>query len=689
MNNMTTKKPDVGNFVEGVITTTAKGFGFVSVGEDSPRENDIKVEAGFLNTALPRDRVKVRLNAKISDMQQTGEVVEILARNKITFVGTVEDENGVTFLIPQDTRIYVDFLIPNPIMPATASSNPSGADRRWQAVPHNQKLRGKKALVRLIDWTDPKKSPTAEIIEILGDAGDNETEIRAIVLDKGLQMELPEKIHREADALKKSASEFISKEIKKRRDFRSVTTFTIDPADAKDFDDAISIQTLPSGEIEIGVHIADVSAYVKPHSAIDEEARVRATSIYLVDRVIPMFPEVLSNDICSLNEKEDKLVFSAVFTFSPDTDTNPNSKVVVKDSWFGRGIINSAKRFTYENAQEVLDNGKGLFYDEIHTLNTIAKKLAKQDKEEGAISFEHDEVRFELDANKKPVRVYTKKFQDTNKLVEMFMLLANKKVAEFVSSKLGNVQGKTAHPEHEGDLFVYRVHDEPKPERLAELAKFVAGLGYKLPLKEGRVSSTDINKFLEQIKGKPEETMLNTATVRTMAKAIYSTRNIGHYGLAYEHYTHFTSPIRRYPDVMVHRILAHFLSNEKVTNEEMNEYRSLATHSSEMEKLAADAERASIKFKQAEYMSERVGKEFNGIISGVAEWGVFVEEEETKCEGLIRISDLGNDYYIFERDKYRIIGKQSHEKFTLGDKLKFRVKAVDLEKKSIDYELVK
>ncbi|HBB44468.1 MAG: Ribonuclease R [Parcubacteria group bacterium GW2011_GWA1_44_13] len=666
---MNTEKARAGNYVEGVITTTAKGFGFVSVGEDSPRENDIKVEAGFLNTALPRDRVKVRLNAKIGDMQQTGEVVEILARNKITFVGTVDEEKGATFLIPQDTRIYVDFLIPNP--------------------PHDQKLRGKKALVRLMDWTDSKKSPTAEIIEILGDAGDNETEIRAIVLDKGLQMELPEKIHREADALKKTAPEFITEEAKKRRDFRNVPTFTIDPADAKDFDDAISIQTLPSGEIEIGVHIADVSAYVKPHSAIDEEARVRATSIYLVDRVIPMFPEVLSNDLCSLNEKEDKLVFSAVFTFAPDTATNPISKVVVKDSWFGRGIINSAKRFTYENAQEVLDNGKGLFYDELHTLNTIAKKLAKQDKEEGAISFEHEEVRFELDANKKPIRVYTKTFQDTNKLVEMFMLLANKKVAEYVSSKLSNVQGKTAHPEHEGDLFVYRVHDEPKPERLAELAKFVAGLGYKLPLKEGRVSSTDINKFLEQIKGKPEETMLNTATVRTMAKAIYSTRNIGHYGLAYEHYTHFTSPIRRYPDVMVHRILAHFLSNEKVTNEEMNEYRSLAVHSSEMEKLASDAERASIKFKQAEYMSERVGKEFTGIISGVAEWGVFVEEEETKCEGLIRISDLGNDYYIFEREKYRIVGKQSHEKFTLGDKLNFRVKAVDLEKKSIDYELVK
>ena len=672
---MTTQKTSAGNFVEGVITTTGKGLGFVSLGEDSPRENDIRIEAGFLGTAMPKDRVKVRLNAELASshprreqevMQQTGEVVEILARAKTTFVGTIE-EDGATYLIPQDTRIYVDFLIPSP--------------------PQGEKLHGKKALVRLSEWNDPKKNPTAEIIEVLGDAGDNETEIRAIVLDKGLQMELPDEIHREAEALKKNAPALIAEEAKTRRDFRGVTTFTIDPADAKDFDDALSIQTLPNGDIEIGVHIADVSAYVKPHAEIDEEARRRATSIYLVDRVIPMFPEVLSNDLCSLNEKEDKLVFSAVFTFAPDTASDQKTKVVVKDEWFGRAIINSNKRFTYEEAQEVLDNGAGLFYDELHTLNVIAKKIVKQDKDAGAISFEHEEVRFELDENKKPIRVYTKTFQDTNKLVEAFMLLANKKVAEFVSKKLGEGSRKAAHPDHEGDLFVYRVHDEPKPERLAELAKFVAGLGYKLPLKEGRVSSHDINKLLEQIKGKPEETMLNTATIRTMAKAIYSTHNIGHYGLAFEHYTHFTSPIRRYPDVMVHRILAHFLADEKVTKGEMEEYRKLTMHSSEMEKLASDAERASIKFKQAEYMSERVGKEYNGTISGVAEWGIFVEEDETKCEGLIRISDLGNDYYIFEKEKYRIVGKQTRTLYTLGDKLKIRVKAVDLERKSIDYEL--
>lgn len=656
-----------GNYIEGVITTTGKGLGFVSIGEDSPRENDIRIEAGLLGTALPKDRVKVRLNAKSGDMQQTGEVVEILARAKNTFVGTIE-EDGAVFLVPQDTRIYVDFLVPNP--------------------PHDQKLHGKKVLVRLSEWTDPKKNPTAEIIEILGNAGDNETEIRAIVLDKGLQMELPDVIHREADELKKNAPKFIEEEAKKRRDFRGVPTFTIDPADAKDFDDAISIQTLPDGDIEVGVHIADVSAYVKPHAAIDEEARRRATSIYLVDRVIPMFPEVLSNDLCSLNEKEDKLVFSAVFTFAPNVASEPKEKVIVKNSWFGRSIINSNKRFTYENAQEILDNGTGLFYDELNTLNIIAKKLVKQNKAEGAISFEHEEVRFVLDENKKPISVYKKAFQDTNKLVEEFMLLANKKVAEFVSDILEQGE-KGKHGKHEGDLFVYRVHDEPKPERLEDLRRFLASVGYNLPIREGRVSPHDLNALLDKIKGKPEEMMLSTATIRTMAKAIYTTSNIGHYGLAFENYTHFTSPIRRYPDVMVHRLLAHYLADEKVTKEEMQEYKSLSAHSSEMEKLAADAERASIKFKQAEYMSERVGMEFNGTISGVAEWGVFVEENETKCEGLIRISDLGNDYYTFERENYRIVGKTSKQKFTLGDKLKIRVKAVDIEKKSIDYELVK
>lgn len=659
------------NYVEGVISTTGKGLGFVSTSPESPREENIRIEAGLLKTALPGDRVKVLLHSKVPNMQQTGEVAEVLERARTRFVGTI-DQNGLstqaggTYLVPQDNRIYVDFLIPTP-----------------PADPINKK----KVLVELLEWTDPKKNPTAKVIEIIGTAGENETEIRAIVLEKGLKLELPEQIEKEAHVLKKTAPDFIANEAAKRRDFRGVTTFTIDPADAKDFDDAISLQTLPNGDVEIGVHIADVSAYVRPHTAIDEEARSRATSIYLVDRVIPMFPEVLSNDLCSLNQGEDKLVFSAVFTFASNTATDPKIKAVVKDSWFGRAIIHSDKRFTYEEAQGVLDKGAGIFHDELLTLNTIAKKLAKQGREEGAISFEHDEVRFELDEHKRPIRVYKKVMQDTNKLVEQYMLLANKKVAEFVSEILSDKK-KGAHAGHESDLFVYRVHDEPNPERLEELRRFLASVGYQLPVENGRVSPHNLNALLDKIKGKPEEMMLSTATIRTMAKAIYSTANIGHYGLAFEHYTHFTSPIRRYPDVMVHRLLAHYLAHEEVKKEEMEEYRSLTVHSSEMEKLAADAERASIKFKQAEYMSERIGKTFSGVISGVAEWGIFVEEEETKCEGLVRMNDLGDDYYIFEKENYRIIGKNTRKRYTLGDKVKIRVKAVDLEKKSIDYELV-
>ncbi len=664
-------------YVEGVITTTNKGLGFVSVGDDSPRENNIRIEAGFLKTALPKDRVKVLLHAQKLGMQQTGEIVEILARARTTFVGTIE-EDATTFCVPQDTRIYIDFLIPNP--------------------PHGEKLNGKKVLIRLTHWDDPKKNPEGEIIEVIGNVGENETEIRALVLERGLALELPEKINEEAKILKQNAPAFILEESKKRRDFRGVATCTIDPVDAKDFDDAISVQTLTNGDIEIGVHIADVSAYIKPHTTIDEEARDRATSVYLVDRVIPMFPEILSNNLCSLVQDEDKLVFSAVFTFSPDVlDLAKGTGVPIKDIWFGRSIILSKKRFAYEEAQKVLDTGTGVFYKELAILNTIAKKLTEERRKAGAISFEHEEVGFILDEKKKPVRVYKKIFQDTNKLVEEFMLLANKEVAKFVSNKITGGQEKNKlikqevmYKNQEDDIFVYRIHDEPKPERLTELNRFISSLGYKLYLnEEGRASSSNVNKLLDHAKGKPEEELLSTITIRTMAKAIYSINNIGHYGLAFPFYTHFTSPIRRYPDVMVHRLLAHYLDLEKISKAEMHEYIKLCAHSSEMEKTAADAERTSIKFKQAEYMQERIGKEFDGTISNVAEFGIFVEEIETKCEGLIRMSELGNDFFIFEKDNYRIVGKNTKITYALTDKVRIRVKAVNMEQKSIDYELVK
>lgn len=648
------------HYLEGVISTTTKGIGFVSIAPDSPRENDIRIEAGFLNTALHKDRVKILLHAPVPNTQQTGEVVEILARAKTTFVGTLEKDGNDVFLVPQDTHVYVDIRVTEGNIPADAI--------------------GSKALVRLKDWSDPKKNPAGELVEIIGPAGSNETEIRAIVLDKGLSLGLPEEIEREAHDIKKNAPALFANEIAKRRDFRKVTTFTIDPADAKDFDDALSVEELPDGSIEIGVHIADVSAYIRPHTPIDNEARERATSIYLVDRVIPMLPEVLSNDLCSLNEREDKLTFSAVFTFPREAYTDPKKPATHTKEWFGRTVINSDKRFTYEGAQKVLDDGKGEFHHELEILYTLAKKIEAEKQAAGAISFSHDEVKFVLDENKKPIGVYRKPIQDTNKLIEEFMLLANKKVAEFVSKKI--------EKDDKEKLFVYRIHDEPDPERLGTLATFLGRLGYKLPIQNGRIASTEINKLLAKIKGKPEEAMIHTATIRTMAKAIYSTNNIGHYGLAFKFYAHFTSPIRRYPDVMVHRLLAHYLADEQVTKEEMKEYRSLCLHSSEMEKLAADAERASIKFKQAEYMSERIGQTFDGTISSVAEWGVFVEENETKCEGLVRVADLGQDFFIFEKENYRMIGKKTRKRYTLGDRVRIRVKAVDLVRKSIDYELV-
>lgn len=647
-------------YVEGIITTTSKGLGFVSLGEEMPREEDIRIEAGSLNTALPKDRVKVLLYPRTPNTQQTGEVVEILERAKMSFVGTLEKEGEAYYLVPQDNRVYVDIFIPTSNVPADAQ--------------------GKKALVTITHWSDPKKNPSGEIIEIIGPAGDNETEIRSIVLDKGLKLELPEEIEREAHTIKAGAGALITKEIKKRRDLRTTTTFTIDPADAKDFDDALSVRELENGDIEIGVHIADVSAYVKPHMAIDEEARRRATSIYLVDRVIPMLPEVLSNDLCSLNQGEDKLTFSAIFTFPAEAFSNPKKPVEPASEWFGRTIINSNKRFTYEEAQGVIDAKSGAFYHELNILNTIAKKLEDQNIAAGKLTFDHDEVKFVLDERKKPIGVYRKKTIDTNKLVEEFMLLANKKVAEFVAKKV--------EKDDTAGLFVYRIHDEPDPERLTALSEFLRRIGYKLPVREGKISSKEINKLLAEVKGKPEESMIQTATIRTMAKAIYSTANIGHYGLAFDFYAHFTSPIRRYPDVMVHRILEHYLGGEHASREELAEYRSLSAHSSEMEKLAGEAERMSIKYKQAEYMQERIGQTFDGVISGVAEFGIFVEENETKCEGIVRLTDLGNDYYIFERENYRVIGKNTRKRYTLGDKMRIRVKAVDLERKSIDYEFV-
>ena len=631
--------------VEGTIRVSAKGVGYVEV---EGMKEDIEIAPRYLGTALDKDRVKIVLLGKSQSARQGGEVTQILFRNKTKFIGVIDREGGSFFLQPDDFKMYRTILIPK--------QNLHGATN------------GDKVFVEMQTWTDQEKEPIGEVIKILGKPGVHDVEMQAIVLERGFDTSFPPEVLRLAEEI---SSEVRDEEIAKRRDMRKTLTFTIDPKDAKDFDDALSWKKHINGDIEVGVHIADVSHYVTPGTELDKDALARGTSIYLVDRTIPMLPERISNGICSLVPDQDRLTFSAIFTM--------NKQGEVKKEWFGKTIIHSQKRFTYEEAQGVIDTQKGPCLDALLSLNALAKTIRKRRIDAGAIAFESEEVRFELDENGKPLRVYKKVMQDTNKLIEEFMLLANKHVATLIAEKDKRAES----------VFVYRVHDAPNEERMQDLRDFLHGIGYDLKLdKFGQITSHNINKMLEDVRGHAEEAMIQIATIRSMAKAVYTTKNIGHFGLGFEFYTHFTSPIRRYPDLMVHRLLQSYLEGKPIAKKKLEEQEHLARYCSQMEVDAAEAERASIKYKQCEYFAERIGLELAGSISGVTEWGIYVEDPETKAEGMVHVKDIPNDFYFFEEKNYRLVGKTHGKTFRLGDKVRVKIATVDLKKKLIGMKLL-
>jgi ribonuclease R len=639
----------IGMKVTGKITTIRKGMGFVP--DPSDEENDIVIENEKLNFALNGDTVEVVVLSK--KPEKIGEVVKVLERGRATFVGTVEEREGKMGIVPDDKKMYIDFML-SPI--------------------ESKKVKvGDKVQVSLGEWTDPHKNPFGNILRVIGQKGNNNAEMESIVLEKGFEYDYPRAVEEEAEIIGKNKQEIIDSEIPNRRDVRDTLTFTIDPFDAKDFDDAISFKELGGGKYEIGVHIADVSHYVQVGTSLDKEALKRGTSIYLVDRTIPMLPEVLSNDVCSLNPHEDKLSFSAIFII--------NDKAEILERWFGRTVMNSDHRFTYESAQESLDTKTGQYFKELDKLNTIAKILQREKFNAGAIEFEQEEIKFKLDQDGKPVGVYKKARLDTHKLVEEYMLLANREVAKFIFDNIKKKGKKDTGA-------IYRIHDLPDKERMMDLSNFVKALGYTLKTKDGVVTAHDIKKLLKEIEPTPHQALISTAMIRSMQKAVYSTRNIGHFGLAFEYYTHFTSPIRRYPDLLVHRILDKHLKHQPFGDRDIVEFQKIAEQSTAREIDAAEAERASKKLKQVEYMSDKIGQVFDGTISGVTEWGIYIEELETKSEGMIKLRDLGSDFYQFDKKTYSIIGQKTKKKFTLGDKIKFKVAGADLDRKTLDFLMV-
>ena len=610
-------------------------------------ESDIYVDQRHTNHALNGDIVKVVIIRKKKNGNPEGEIVDIVKRSDNKYVGRVEITRNHAFVRVDSRKMPVDIFLYTKDSPVKD---------------------GDKVVVRITGWAKEMKSPTGEIIDILGPAGDNDTEMHAILAEYNLPYVYPKEVEEAADRI---PSEIPKAEYSKRKDFRGVTTFTIDPFDAKDFDDALSIRKIGDDMWEIGVHIADVTYYVKENTIIEEEGRERATSVYLVDRTIPMLPEKLSNDLCSLRPNEEKLCYSAVFEM--------DSALTIHKQWLGRTVIYSDRRFTYEEAQQIIETGKGDFAEEILTLNTMAQKMRKERFRNGAITFEREEAKFNLDENGKPLGVYFKEMKESNQLIEEFMLLANRRVAEFVGKK----RGAGANAER---TFVYRVHDKPDPDKLDKFRNFILKFGYYFKADKGKEISREMNKLMGEVKGKAEENVISTLAIRTMAKAYYSTDNIGHYGLAFPYYTHFTSPIRRYPDMMVHRLLTVYLDGGKSPDKDT--YEALCEHSSDMEVRAAEAERASVKYKMAEFMQDKIGQQFEGVITGVTEWGVYVEIRENHIEGMVSLRDMGDEIFQYDDENYAVRGMSTGRTLTLGDTVRIEVKNVDLPRKQIDFTLI-
>ncbi len=631
---------------EGVADMTQSGAVYVRV---EGQEQDIYVHQRNASTALDGDRVEVVVMQRGRSGQPEGEITAIVERNRKPYVGVAEVGAHQIFVRADSRRMPMDIYL---------------SKRQYPDVRD-----GEKVVVRIVDWTAGSKSPTGELVERLGMAGNNDTEMHAILAEYDLPYRFEPEIEQAAAAIDGRVTE---QEIARRRDFRDTVTFTVDPADAKDFDDALSVRKVGDGVWEIGVHIADVTHYVRPHSTIDDEAVERGTSVYLVDRTIPMLPERLSNELCSLRPNETSLCFSAVFTLDED--------LTLRDEWFGRTAIYSNRRFTYAEAQQIIETGRGDYAEEVLTLNRLAQALRARRFKEGAVAFDREEMKFRLDEAGRPVDVYFKVQQEANQMIEEFMLLANRRVAEFCGRR------KTDKGRSVARTMVYRVHDTPSEEKLDRFRQFILRFGHIFKAQKGRAVAKEMNKLLKQVKGTAEENAVSTMAVRSMAKAYYSTDNIGHYGLAFPYYTHFTSPIRRYPDMMVHRLLARYLDGGKSADREALE--ALCERASEREVIAAEAERASIKYKAVEFMKERLGQEFAGHISGLTEWGVYVELDDTHIEGMSFLRDIEGDFFDFEEATYEIVGRSTGRRMTLGDPVRVRVKRADLQKRQLDFELV-